>query len=482
MKLSEYAALDAVGLADLVRRGDLSTDEVAAAANAAMDLVNPRVNALAGRWPGDAAIAEDGASSAALAGVPFLIKDIAVHMKGKPTEFGSRLAEGLTPERDSYLMRRFRQAGLVTLGRTTSPEMAFSTTTESVFNGPTRNPWDTSCSSGGSSGGAAAAVASGMVPIAHATDAAGSIRVPAALCGLFGLKPTRGRVSNGPHLDEVFNGFGTQLAVSRSVRDTAVLLDAIQGAEPGDPYSAHPPKRPYAEEVATEPQRLRIGIRMTAWNGAHPDNEVRRVTEDAARLCRSLGHEVSEADMSPGMSWEAFVHANAQIWCGNLVGWVDDIAAAMGRSASEKYLEPSTLACYQYGRQVSADDFARALAARNTVARSAATTFEQCDLILTPTMPDVAPKIGTYEARLRKLDGLAWTNLVFEHAPYMAIFNVAGIPAMTVPLGMNDARRLPIGVQFGAAHGREDLLLRLAGQLEAAAPWHQRVPPVWAGR
>jgi amidase len=480
MKLFEYAALDAVGITELVRRGEVCRAEVLAAANEAIERVNPRINALAGQWP-DESTPADATPDAPFEGVPFFIKDIAVHMKGKPTEFGSRLAAGLTPDRDSILMRRFRQAGLAILGRTTSPEMAFSTTTESVFNGPTRNPWDTTRSAGGSSGGAAAAVASGMVPIAHATDAAGSIRVPASLCGLFGLKPTRGRVSNGPHLDEVFNGFGTQLAVSRSVRDTAALLDAIQGAEPGDPYSAHPPWRSYAVEAATDPARLRIGVQMHAWNGAAPTDEVKRVTEDAVRLCRLLGHSVDEAEMSSGLSWEAFVHANAQIWCGNLVGWVDDIAAAMGRQATERYLEASTLACYEYGRRVTADDFARALAVRNTVARSAASFFSRFDVILTPSMPAVAPKLGTYEENLKSLDGLAWTNLVFEHAPYMAIFNVAGFPAMSAPLGFEESTRLPIGVQFGAAYGREDTLLQLGGQLERSAPWMQRIPAVWAG-
>jgi len=481
MNVSEYAALDAVGLAELVRRREISREEVEAAAVMAIEKVNPQVNALAGQWPSDAS-PTDADPNGPFQGVPFLIKDIAVHMKGKPTEFGSRLAAGLTPERDSNLMRRFRKAGLVTMGRTTSPEMAFSTTTESIFNGATRNPWDPTRSAGGSSGGAAAAVASGMVPIAHATDAAGSIRVPASFCGLFGLKPTRGRVSNGPHLDEVFNGFGTQLAVSRSVRDTATLLDAIQGAEPGDPYSAQLPARPYAQEASTDPGPLRIGLQMNAWNGVHPTAEAQRETEAAAQLCRSLGHTVAEADMSPGLSWEAFVHANAQIWCGNLVGWIDDIAAAMGRQATENYLEASTLACYEYGRRMSADDFVRALAARNTVARSAATFFDKHDLILTPTMPGVAQKLGTYDERIQSLDGLAWTNLVFEHAPYMAIFNVAGFPAMTLPLGEDRPTGLPIGIQFGAAFGREDTLLQLAGQIERAAPWRHRNPSIWAGR
>lgn len=478
MNLSEYASYDGLGLAELVRRGDVKPQELEQLARQALANVEPHVNAVAESWPADE---EPFDAQAPFGGVPFLIKDIAVHMKGKKTEFGSRLGQGLTAPADSNLMRRFRRAGLVTIGRTTSPEMAFSTTTESVFNGPTRNPWDISRSAGGSSGGAGAAVASGAVPLAHATDAAGSIRVPASFCGLFGLKPSRGRVSNGPHLDEVFNGFGVQLGVSRSVRDSAALLDAIQGMESGDPYGAPPPLRHYLQDASTDPTRLRIGLQMPAWNGRKPAAAVSRAVQDAARLCENLGHHVSEANMDLGVSWDAFVHANAQIWTGNLVGWVDDIAAAMGRKAPHVYLEPSTIACYEYGKRASADDFARALGTRNTVSRAAAAFFNDFDVILTPTLPEVAQKIGTYEESLASYDGLAWTRLVFEHSPYTALANVAGFPAMTVPLGVDEAG-LPIGVQFGGAVGREDILFQLAGQLERSAPWGSRVPPVWAGR
>lgn len=481
MNLSEYTSYDGLGLAKLVARGEVQAKELEALALDAIEAVNPKINALAEAWPSDNG-AESIAPDAPFAGVPFLIKDIAVHMRGKCTEFGSRLAEGLTAPDDSNLMRRFRRAGLVTLGRTTSPEMAFSTTTESVLNGPTGNPWDVTRSAGGSSGGAAAAVASGIVPLAHATDAAGSIRVPASFCGLFGLKPTRGRVSNGPHLDEIFNGFGVQSGVSRSVRDSAALLDAIQGQESGDPYAATPPARRYLEETGIAPGRLRIGLQTRAWNGRQPSAEVLRATLEAARLCESLGHQVSEAEMPLGMTWEAFVHANAQIWTANLVGWVDDIGALMGRTTVRDFLEPSTVACYEYGKRVTADDFARALGARNQVARAAATYYENYDLILTPQLPEVAQPLGTYENRWISRDGLGWTDLVFEHSPYTAIFNVAGFPAMSVPLGSCASTGLPIGIQFGGAFGREDVLFRLAAQLERAAPWAQRKPAVWASR
>jgi amidase len=226
---------------------------------------------------------------------------------------------------------------------------------------------------------------------------------------------------------------------------------------------------------------LKIGLQTRAWNGRQPSAEVLRSTLEAARLCETLGHEVTVVEMPLGVSWEAFVHANAQIWTGNLVGWVDDIAAAMGRTAVRDFLEASTIACYEYGKRASADDFARALGVRNLVSRAAAGFYENHDVILTPQMPEVAKPLGIYEQDWRPRDGLGWTDLVFEHSPYTAIFNVAGFPAMSVPLGTDASNGLPIGIQFGAAYGRDDLLFRLAGQLERAAPWAHRKPAVWAG-
>jgi amidase len=382
---------------------------------------------------------------------------------------------------DSNLMRHFRHAGLVTIGRTSSPEMAFSTTTESLFNGPTRNPWDPGLSAGGSSGGAAAAVAAGIVPMAHATDAAGSIRVPAASCGLFGMKPTRGRVSNGPHMDEVFNGFGVQLGISRSVRDSAALLDAIMRPDAGEPYYTAPPATAYLLDVAREPGALRIGVMTQAWSGQRPDAAIEQATMDAASLCAGLGHEVALVQPELGVSWEEFVHANAQIWCANLVGWIDGLRTATGRAADLSTLEASTLACYEYGRRALAPAFAGALDTRNRVSRSIAGYFGRHDILMTPTLPELPLAIGRYADGADNMDGLEWTARVFRHSPYTPAINVAGVPAMSVPLG-SSAAGLPIGVQFVAGFGREDLLFRLAGQLERAQPWATRVPPVWAGR
>jgi amidase len=478
MKLAEYVTYDALGLAALVAAGEVTPAELAGTANLAIAAVNQHVNAVVEQWP--APEADLQRSGTVFGGAPFLIKDIAISMAGQRVELGSRLARGNVAAADSNLMQHFRRAGLVTIGRTGSPEMAFSTTTEPALYGPARNPWDTALSTGGSSGGAAAAVAAGIVPMAHATDAAGSIRVPAASCGLFGLKPTRGRVSNGPSMDEVFNGFGVQLGISRTVRDSAALLDAIMQPDIGEPYYTAPPASPYLLDAARAPGRLRIGLMMQAWNGQQPDAVIEQATMEAAKLCERLGHDVVLVRPELGVSWEEFVYANAQIWCANLVGWIDGLSAAMGRKADLTTLEVSTLACYEYGRRALAPAFAGALDTRNRITRNVAAYFGAYDMLLTPTLPALPLALGRYAEGAHNMNGLEWTARVFDHSPYTPAINVAGVPAMSVPLGMSPAG-LPIGVQFAAGFGREDLLFQLAGQLESAQPWAARTPPVWAG-
>jgi amidase len=480
MKRSEYVEHDALGLAALVAAGEVTANELAQAASAAIAAVNHSINAVVEEWPAQQTDLARSDSGAPFSGVPFLIKDVAISMAGQRVELGSRLAAGNVAAADSNLMRHFRHAGLVTIGRTSSPEMAFSTTTESVFNGPTRNPWDLERSAGGSSGGAAAAVAAGIVPLAHATDAAGSIRVPAASTGLFGLKPTRGRVSNGPAMDEVFNGFGVQLGLSRSVRDSAALLDASMRPDAGEPYYTAAPASPFLLDVTREPGKLRIGVMTQAWSGQQAHAEIEQATMEAAKLCASLGHHISLVQPKLGVSWEAFVHANAQIWCANLVGWIDGLSAATGRKADLSTLEASTMACYEYGRGALAPAFAGALEVRNSVSRSVGSYFGEYDILLTPTLPDLPLPIGVYAKGAEHMDGLEWTARVFQHSPYTPAINVAGVPAMSVPLA-SSATGLPIGVQFVAGFGREDILFRLAGQLERAQPWAGRRPAVWAG-
>ncbi|WP_424217150.1 amidase (plasmid) [Streptomyces sp. BI20] len=477
MRIAEYVTFDAVGLAELVARGEVTPAEVEAAARGAARVVNPRINAVVETWPAEDAPAP---GSTPLAGVPFLIKDIAVAMAGKRMELGSRLAAGNVSAADSSLMRRLRRAGLVTIGRTATPEMAYSNTTEPVLYGATRNPWDPSRGAGGSSGGAGAAVAAGVVPIAHATDAAGSIRVPAAHNGLFGLKPTRGRVSVGPWFDELFNGLVVHGGVSRTVRDSAALLDLIRGPEPGDPYFAEEPSRPYAAEVGRPPGRLRIGVLARAWGGHRTSAPVADSLSRTVRLLETLGHRVEAVTVDLGVDWEEFVLASARQWTANLVASIDDLAAALDRPVDSSTLEPPTLASHRYGQSVTGAQFVAALGIRNRISRSLARYFGTHDALLTPSVPDLPPLLGTHAAGAEALDGLGWLRRLFDHAPFSAVFNVAGTPAMSVPITADAGTGLPIGMQFAAGYGREDLLFRLAGQLEQAAPWSNRTPAVWA--
>ncbi|MGW5867267.1 amidase [Streptomyces sp. NPDC055239] len=478
MRIVEYVSFDAVGLADLVAKGEVTSAELETAAREAAQVVNPQINAIVETWPADD---EPRPGSAPLAGVPFLIKDIAVAMAGKRMELGSRLAVGNVSGADSSLMVRFRRAGLVTFGRTTTPEMAYSTTTEPELYGATRNPWDLTRSAGGSSGGAGAAVAAGVVPIAHATDAAGSIRIPAAYNGLFGLKPTRGRVSVGPYFDEVFNGLAVHGSVSRTVRDSAALLDQIRGPEPGDPYFAQEPSRPYAEEVTRHPGSLRIGVLTHAWGGHRTTAPVADALSRTVRLLESLGHQVEEVTVDLGVGWEEFVLANARQWTANLTASVDELAAAFGRPVDLSTLEPPVLASYHFGQRVSGAQFVDALAIRNRVARSLARYFDAHDMLLTPTLPELPVPLGTHAEGAEALDGLGWLHRLFDISPFTAAFNVSGTPAMSVPVTADAETGLPIGMQFATGYGLEDRLFRLAGQLEQASPWSGRTPAVWAG-
>lgn len=478
MRVTEYVTFDAVGLAELVAKGEVTPAELEAAAREAADAVNPRINAVVETWPADD---EPTPGSTPLAGVPFLIKDIGVTMAGRRSELGSRLAAGNVAGADSSLMARFRRAGLVTFGRTATPELAYSITTEPALYGPTRNPWDPERSAGGSSGGAGAAVAAGVVPIAHATDAAGSLRIPAACNGLFGMKPTRGRVSMGPDVDETFSGLAVHGSVSRTVRDSAALLDRMRGPEPGDPYFAQQPSRPYAEEVTRSPGTLRIGVLTQGWGGRRTGAPVADALARTVRLLESLGHRVTETEVDLGAGWEEFVLANARLSTANLTASVDELAAAFGRPVDATTLEPATLAGYHYGQRVSGAQFVAALAIRNRVARSLARYFDTQDILLTPTLPELPMPLGAYAEGAEALDGLGWIDRLNDRSPFTMAFNVAGTPAMSVPVTADAGTGLPIGMQFAAGYGLEGRLFRLAGQLERASPWSGRTPTVWAG-
>ncbi|WP_320779237.1 amidase [Streptomyces sp. CRN 30] len=478
MKVAEYVKYDAVGLAELVAEGEVTSAELHAAALDATQAVNPQINAVVETWPVDD---EPRPGSTPLAGVSFLVKDIGVAMAGRRMELGSRLAAGNVARADSSLALRLRRAGLVTFGRTATSEMAYSITTEPVLYGATRNPWNPERSAGGSSGGAGAAVAAGVVPLAHGTDAAGSLRVPAAYNGLFGLKPTRGRISMGPDFDELFSGLAVHGSLSRTVRDSAALLDQVRGPEPGDPYFAQQPSRPYTEEVTRHPGVLRIGVLTQAWGGRRTTAPVADALSRTVRLLESLGHRVEEAEVGLGADWEEYVLANARLFTADLAATVGGLAAAFGRPVDSSTLEPATLAGYHYGQRVSGAQFVTALTIRNRVARALARYFGTYDILLTPTVPELPTPLGAHAESARTLDGLGWIGHVFDHSPFTMPVNMAGTPAMSVPLTADAGTGLPVGMQFAAGYGHESRLFRLAGQLEQASPWTGRTPTVWAG-
>ncbi|MDR9754966.1 amidase [Pseudomonas sp. SZMC_28357] len=476
MNLSDYAEHDAVGLANLIADRQTSESEVRAAALRAMQALNPHLNAVVETW-----VDEPHAQSGPLQGVPMLVKDLGLTVRNRRNELGSRLAQGCVAGADSELMTRFRRSGLLALGRTTTPELAASTTTENRVDGPTRNPWDLNRSAGGSSGGSGAAVAAGMVPIAHATDGGGSIRVPAACCGLFGLKPSRGRLPMGPDVDEVWAGLAVHGVLSRTVRDTASVLDAVHGPASGDPFHIAPPTCSYRSLLSREPGPLRIAVQGHALSGQSTAPAVSAGLNLVCRTLEELGHHVTPIVADMGLSWEAFVELNARFWSSNTAAWIDAIATATDRPIDESTLEPATLALYRLGRELSATQLLEAMYQRNVVTRKVGDIFCNYDVLLTPTLPDSQPLVGHYNASQETLDGRGWMAHVFEHSPFTAVFNVSGCPAMSMPLTQDLASGLPIGMQFGAAYGREDLLLQLAAQLERAMPWFDRRPPIWAG-
>ena len=477
MRTAEYAEYDALGLAELIASGQVTQAEVSIAALSAIEQLNPKINALVEVWR-----SEPRAATGPFKGVPFLVKDLGLTAKGHLNELGSRLAAGCIADEDSNLMVRLRQAGLVTIGRTTTPELAASTTTESVFSGPTRNPWDLSRSAGVSSGGSAAAVAAGLVPAAHATDGGGSIRVPAASTGLFGLKSSRGRISMGPAVDEVWAGLAVHGVVSRTVRDSAALLDAIEGGAVGDPFEIAKPRHSYLSETTREPGSLRIGLLLHPLSNSRSVEPVVNATRNVAIQLQGMGHSVDEVCLDMGVSWESFVEMNARFWSANTTAWIDAIAAETGRPIDAGTLEPATLSLHRMGHQLTATDLLEAMHSRNLVTRSMGHFFCKYDILLSPTLPELPPAIGSYNVGQEHLDGRSWIDRVFSHSPFAALANVTGSPSMSMPLAFDPETGLPIGIQFSAGFGREDMLLRLAGQLERALPWAARKPEVWAGK
>jgi amidase len=470
--------LDATAQADLVRSGEVTPQELVEGAIERIEALNGELNAVIHPLFEEARATEPAAGP--FEGVPFVVKDLVCAVKDTPHHEGMRFLrdQGFRADADSWLAARFRAAGFVFVGKTNTPELGILPTTEPEAYGPTRNPWNVGHSPGGSSGGSGAAVASGMVPVGHANDGGGSIRIPASCCGLVGLKATRARVSMAP-LGDFVGGLATELVVSRSVRDTAAVLEFVsEGAPPGEPYFAPAKRRPYTEEVGADPGKLRIGL-MTALPGgegtAHPDCVA--AAEAAARGLEGLGHTVEVAH--PGaLDDPAYIPQFLVRWTAGVAAGLDFWGMRTGKPVTQDDVEPLTWALAEQGWSNSAAAFVSALGYAQIVARAVMTRWQEYDLLLTPTMGLPPAQLGTI-GNGREGDPLAPIERAVPYAAFTAGFNATGQPAISLPLHRSEAG-LPIGVQLVADMGREDLLLRVAAQLEEAVPWTERRPPVYA--
>lgn len=475
-KLDDFAFLDATAQAELVRRREVKAVELVDAAIERIERLNPTLNAVVTPMYEQArAAATAELPDGPFAGVPFLLKDLLASYRGVRMTSGSTFQRDFVPDHDSELVVRLKRAGLIIVGKTNTPEFGILPTTEPHLFGPTHNPWDTSRTPGGSSGGSAAAVAAGLVPMAHGNDGGGSIRIPSSCCGLFGLKPTRARNPLGPNYGDMFSGLVAEHALTRSVRDSAALLDATSGPDVGDPYWAPPPVRPFLEEVSTNPGRLRIAFTTTAATDAPVHADCVKAAHDVAALCIDLGHEVVE--VTPDVSGDLVTQSFITLWSAGCAWTIDGMALVTGRTSTTDDFEPLTWALYEMGRQQSAPVYLLALAALQGLSREIARFFIDYDVWLTPTLAELPVPLGTFDSPPD--NPLLGLFRAAEFMPFTPIANITGQPAMSVPLFWN-ADGLPVGTQFIGRFGDEATLFRLAAQLEAARPWADKRPPVSA--
>lgn len=492
MTHDEYLQQDALGLAALVRAGHVTAGELLDIALERVARINPRLNAVVHLMEEDARRAAASPPPGPFSGVPYLAKDLLSTYKGHPTSAGSRLLADIPMDHDSELAARTRAAGLVVFGKTNLPEWGLIPTTESEYWGPCRNPWDAARTPGGSSGGSAAAVAAGIVPMASGGDGGGSIRIPASCCGLFGLKPTKGRIPTGPDYGLLWRGAVVEHVVSRSVRDSAAMLDATHGPDTGAPFEIPPPQGPYLDDVGREPGRLRVGFTTTPHLHAEVHPDCVRAVEDAAALLDDLGHHVEQA--APDIDADGFTTAFLTMVAAELGGDLDDFRRMTGRKARAGDVEAGTWAVGLLADAFSAREYATALRTLEQIGRRIGPFFQEYDLLLTPTLASPPPLLGTLgpsqgERRLLRVLGAFGSGRVlraaglldemakdaFSFIPWTPVYNVTGHPAMSVPLWWN-GEGLPVGVHLVGRFGAEDVLLRLAGQLEMARPWAQRRP------
>jgi len=473
--MDQVLDLDAVAQAELVKKGEISALELVDAAIARAEALDPKLGAIATPLFDEARkTARSGRLDGPFAGVPMVVKDLGASVAGVPHTECSRLLAGAVADADSELVTRFRRTGAVIVATTRASEFGLLPSADSALFGRCKNPWDLSRSTGGSSGGSAALVAARVIALGHANDMGGSIRIPAACCGLFGMKPTRARTPLGPDFGDIGSGLVHQHAVTRSVRDSALLLDAIAGPAPGDPYYAPPIARPYADELREPPGHLRIALSRQPLNGAPVDADCIAALEDAASLCSELGHEVVEAE-PPSDDFEAVMSAYLLTASALLASIIDLASRLTGRTPSAELLEPHTFALNSLGRSSTAADYLVAVNTLQRFSRRIAAFMADYPIWLTPTVNAPPLPLGVLDAPPDS------PLLGFFHAGAFAAFtipaNITGQPAMSVPLFWN-AAGLPIGVQFAGRFGDEATLFRLAAQLERARPWTTRKPPI----
>lgn len=474
MSFDEYRALDGLALAALVRKGDVSAAEVLALAISRARAVNPELNCIVEKLYDRARKTASGAlPEGPFTGVPFLLKDLAMALEGTVTTQGSRFYREWVADYTSTVVERYQRAGLVIMGKSASPEFGGTATTESILFGETRNPWDLQHSAGGSSGGSAAAVAAGIVPLANATDGGGSIRIPASCCGLFGLKPSRGRTPHGPTV--LSSDMSVIHAVTRSVRDSAVLLDATRGPEPGQTVIAPLPSGSYLDAVQREPLPLRIGLVTTPVTQSPVDPQCTLAAANAARLCETLGHKVEEVQLP--VEPKAFFEATGIVMGVGNVLRIRNRERQLGREVTEQDLEPITWQYYQANKSITAEQLARARITLQQTAARIATLQNTYDVLLSPTMAKPPVELGKMSLNQDRAD---FEKEAVSASAFTMLYNATGQPAMSVPLHWTP-ENLPVGVMFAARYGDETTLFQLAGQLERAAPWFNRVPGLHNG-
>jgi amidase len=476
MQLSEYTAHDGLGLAELVRRKQVTPRELAATALRAIETINPRVNAVVEIYDDRVAGLDEAAlGNGPFQGVPFLIKDVGGHEKGRRIEYGSRLCQGMVSELDTNLIKLLRSSGVNVMGRTNTPEYSIAGTTENALYGNTSTPWRQGYCAGGSTGGGAAAVASGMVPLAHGSDIGGSIRIPASLCGGVGLKPSRGRISAGPALDEAGFGLAMNFVQAKSIRDVAAMLDCLAIPQPGDPFIIPKPAEPYAAFVERKAPRLRIAWSAKPVMDGPVDPEVAAAVADMALLLTEMGHELHEEGLP--YNGEEANRRMLDLWFFGFNRRLDDIAHKLGRTIGPHTLEPVTLKIYEHAKTLDPDKFQDVLSYMNGVRRRIGEFFSRYDIWLSPTTAKVAEPHGLYNQG--RPDISAEEFLPFSDRPIQFCFpyNVAGQPAISLPLAWT-RDDLPIGIQLGARPAEEHVLIMLAAALEEARPWRGRVPPL----